>query len=317
MATAGDPTELLQRRVTELSRCPICYEDLQNAKVLPCLHTFCLQCLKDLWKDKKVGQRVSCPVCRDAFKIPAGGLDALKNNFFLQSLLDVGRDTDDSSGGSPCDEHPDKRLERYCMKCRVMVCRKCEGTKHKRHDCQQLEVVAQKFAKSLEEATNPVLHRIDQFRATLERPETEDWQIEVSAKAKEHAEKIRKTVDHQVGELLDELREIKIREKEEAISRKAALELALSELQTFTRTSEELRTKGSPCDIICRAGDLSDRAGQLLETYVIPVNPVAPVTFVPMNVDELTRGGQNLVGRIRRPNSLGKSLVILRVIHGF
>jgi len=214
MAAARDPTELLQCCVSELSTCPICLEKLQNAKVLQeCLHTFCLPCLKSLWKDKKVGQRVPCPVCRQPFKIPAGGLDAVKNNFFLQSLVDVSRDDADNSAESSCDEHPDKRLERYCLKCRVMICRKCQATKHKKHDCKPVEVVARKFAKSLEEATNSVLRRIEQFQAALARRESEDWQVQVSTKAKENAEKIKMTADRQLGELLNELREIKISDK--------------------------------------------------------------------------------------------------------
>jgi len=314
MATARAPTELLQRRVSELSTCPICKDELQNAKVLRCLHTFCLQCLKNLWKDKTVGQRVSCPVCRQPFKIPASGLDSLQNNFFLQSLVEVGRDSGDNSGGSPCDEHPDKRLERYCIKCRVMICRKCQAARHKKHECQEVEVIAQKFAQSLDEATSPVLCRIEQFRAALERRETGNWPRQVSTKAKEHGDKIKNAVDHQVGELLTELGGIAVSIKEETISRKAAMKLAVSELQSFARSSEELRTKGSPCEIICRADDLGARARELLETYVIPGDQLPPVvTFVPMNIDELTRDGQNLVGCIRRANGPGKSRVTLIV----
>jgi len=256
MATARASMDPLQRLVSELSTCPICFEDFENAKVLPCLHTFCLQCLRDLWKDKTVGQRVPCPVCRQLFTVPSGGLAALPNNFFLQSLMEVGRPSGDSPGGSPCDEHPDKRLERYCLECRVMICRKCQAARHAKHECQEAEVVAEQFAKSLEEATDPVLLRIQQFRAALERRETDDWSSQVLTKAREHGEKIRKTVDHQLGELLNQLREMKIGEKEEAISRKAAMELAVSELQSFSRSSEELRTKGSPCEIICRADNL-------------------------------------------------------------
>jgi len=114
MASAQAPAELLQRRVSELSTCPICIGEVQNAKVLPCLHTFCLQCLKDLWKDKSGQQRVTCPVCRQAFKLPAAGPDALPSNFFLQSLLEVGRD--ESGDASSCDAHPDRRLDRYCLR---------------------------------------------------------------------------------------------------------------------------------------------------------------------------------------------------------
>ena len=117
MATGRAPSELLQRKVSELSTCPICMDQLQNPKLLPCLHTFCLQCLRDLWKNRTAGQPVPCPVCRQTFSIPPSGLDALQSNFFVQSLDDVGGDTQ----WAQCARHPEKRLELYCVKCQVLL----------------------------------------------------------------------------------------------------------------------------------------------------------------------------------------------------
>ena len=92
MAADRDPTELMQRRVRELVSCPICMEDVQNGKMLPCLHTFCLQCIKDYWKDKVAKESVPCPVCRQPFTIPSGGLKSLKNNFLVENLLEINKE---------------------------------------------------------------------------------------------------------------------------------------------------------------------------------------------------------------------------------
>jgi len=313
MAAARAPIDPLQRCISELSTCPICLEEFQNAKSLPCFHTFCLQCLKDYWKDKRGGQRVSCPICREPFNIPRGGLDSLRGNFYVQNLIEISGASTDSSEGIPCDDHPDKRLELYCLNCELTICRECQAASHRQHDSQEVAVVAEEFAISLEEATKPVLLRIEEFQTAVEQHETGDWQFHVAAKAadvaaKQHGEKIKNTVDGQVGGLLNELREIKTEEEKETKSRKAALELAISEMKSFISSSLELRTKGSPCDVINKANDLRAQASQLLETYVISVDQVAPVlTFVPMNIDELTRGGQNLVGRLRQLSGPGKS----------
>jgi len=136
MATGRAPSERLQRRVSELSTCPICMDQLQNAKLLPCLHTFCLQCLRDLWKDISRGQRVQCPVCRQTFSIPPNGLGALQNNFFVQSLLDAAGN--ETGTGSACERHPDKPVQMYCVSCEVMICRRCQAANHRNddHDCQ-------------------------------------------------------------------------------------------------------------------------------------------------------------------------------------
>jgi len=140
---------------------------------------------------------------------------------------------------------------------------------------------------------------------------TYNRQARVSAEAKEQGDKIKNTVDRHLGKLLDELVDVAAAEREEAISRQMALELAVSEMHDFRRSSEQLRTTASPCDVICGADDLAARARQLLDTYVIPADQNAPaVTFVPMNIDELTRGGRNLVGGIRRLSSPGQSCII-------
>jgi len=88
---------LLQPSIRELLDCPICLEVLQNAKSLPCIHTFCLHCLEDYWKDKEAGQQVFCPVCRGPFDIPQSGLDSgLPNNFMVQKLMEIGSVSSDS-----------------------------------------------------------------------------------------------------------------------------------------------------------------------------------------------------------------------------
>ena len=70
MATASSVT-------TDLTTCPICLEQFDNPKALPCLHTFCLKCLQDYFKDQRSGDEVQCPMCRKEFQIPASGLDVL------------------------------------------------------------------------------------------------------------------------------------------------------------------------------------------------------------------------------------------------
>jgi len=302
----------MQRQVSELLVCPICIEILQNAKSLPCLHTFCLQCLKDYWADTVAGDKVFCPVCRKPCDIPHNGLDGLPNNFFVQNLIEIDNVSSDGSGGIPCNEHRDKRLDMYCLACKILICGKCQATKHTQHDCTEVGVVAKEFAKSLEEATNPVLIRIEEFQSAIEQHETDDWQFDVESKsvdvaAKQHGEKLKNILDGQVGELLKELRAMKVGEQKEAKSRKAALGLALSELQSFASSSLELRTKSSPCEVISNANALQARARELLENYVISDDQVAPaVVFMPMNIDELMRDGQNLVGRLRRLSVPGK-----------
>ena len=99
---------------------------------------------------------------------------------------------------------------------------------------------------------------------------------------------------------MKQLAEMRISRTKDAQDHRAALELAATELRSFADAAKELTANGSPADIIRGAAVLQARAAQLMETHVVSRYRLAPVAFDPMNIDELTRGGQNLIGRIRR-----------------
>ena len=130
MAEASD----LKWHVTEIAKCPICLEDCKNSKMLPCVHSFCLNCLQGHCKDKPTGDDVACPVCRKEFQVPDTGLEGLPHNFFLQNLIDA-RDAsspkteevlceaclfeNDEDGG----EIPPATM--YCTDCNQKLCKRC------------------------------------------------------------------------------------------------------------------------------------------------------------------------------------------------
>ena len=73
----------------DLATCSICLGLFVNPKSLPCLHAFCLECLRDSFKDKRPGDKVPCPICRKGFQIPANGLRSLQHHFIVQQLVDL------------------------------------------------------------------------------------------------------------------------------------------------------------------------------------------------------------------------------------
>ena len=54
------------------AECPLCLETVKNPKTLPCLHSFCLECLDKLanFARRQLQTSIKCPVCQTSFPIP-------------------------------------------------------------------------------------------------------------------------------------------------------------------------------------------------------------------------------------------------------
>eukprot|EP00105_Crassostrea_gigas_P026905 XP_011448032.1 PREDICTED: carboxypeptidase Y [Crassostrea gigas] len=69
----------------ELS-CSICLELYRSPLTLPCLHSFCAECLRELAQGSN-GPTLSCPQCRANIQIPGGGVANFPKNFNLESIV--------------------------------------------------------------------------------------------------------------------------------------------------------------------------------------------------------------------------------------
>uniref|UniRef100_A0A8C2W0F5 E3 ubiquitin-protein ligase TRIM56 n=1 Tax=Chinchilla lanigera TaxID=34839 RepID=A0A8C2W0F5_CHILA len=85
MVSQGSPTSLLEALSSDFLACKICLEQLHTPKTLPCLHTYCQDCLAQLAQ----GGHVRCPECRETVPVPPTGVAAFKTNFFVNGLLDL------------------------------------------------------------------------------------------------------------------------------------------------------------------------------------------------------------------------------------
>ncbi|XP_029633166.1 tyrosine-protein kinase SRK2 isoform X4 [Octopus sinensis] len=96
MAKAGQYT-LKEKIQEEFLECKICFEPYVKPKALPCLHSFCAECLKDYVRKNpdKNAMRFCCPICRKEIPMPPRGIDDFQDNFWLLSLsnsLEEGED---------------------------------------------------------------------------------------------------------------------------------------------------------------------------------------------------------------------------------
>ncbi|XP_053842335.1 tripartite motif-containing protein 59 [Vidua macroura] len=125
--------------------CPICYDTFVEPRVLPCSHTFCGPCLRDLLQP---GPGFSCPSCRALVAVPAAGLEALPINFALKAVIEKCQQEERAPG--MCRAHPRQPLNIYCLQDRRLVCGQCLTVgKHRGHAIDDLQSAYRKAREAL------------------------------------------------------------------------------------------------------------------------------------------------------------------------
>ena len=69
--------------MSELTECPVCFEEFTEPKLLPCNHTFCLGCLGNIMKE----DLITCPMCNTQHPVPKRGVKAFTENQHAVQLI--------------------------------------------------------------------------------------------------------------------------------------------------------------------------------------------------------------------------------------
>lgn len=128
---------LIEEKIKDLTDCPICLDAFRDPKILPCIHTFCVNCLREAWEklNKNPKDTMPCPVCRREFAVPDTGFGGLQKNFFMEKLTEMRQILKPSSSIILCDPCLDERepnaeadipsAEVYCLDCHQKLCPEC------------------------------------------------------------------------------------------------------------------------------------------------------------------------------------------------
>ena len=121
-----DIKTLLHNLREEVS-CPVCTNIYTDPKHLPCLHTFCLQCLKQWHKTSHGRDTIICPKCQAVSRVPeSSDLKDLPTSFYLNGLIDVLAIKECKSSQVRCGNCDKKSSESsYCFQCCIFYCAEC------------------------------------------------------------------------------------------------------------------------------------------------------------------------------------------------
>lgn len=127
-------------QLQDITECCICSETLRDSRVLPCIHTFCLDCLKKIHSSStNPGNKLPCPICRSEFDIPLKGMHKLPKNYFIERVIEMTNTTKPGitvhREGTLCDACLEDNAESdtsdippatmQCVECRQNLCHEC------------------------------------------------------------------------------------------------------------------------------------------------------------------------------------------------
>lgn len=137
MSTRGNKlVSEIQERYLECSICTeIFNEHGRIPKLLPCLHTFCLACLKALYKK----DRIRCPTCNGLHKLSKREFNDLPKDNTRRDLTSFIQDKTLSRSDNECSNCGNCTNELYCCyDCNECICSKCCKVHKQKHNVQEL-----------------------------------------------------------------------------------------------------------------------------------------------------------------------------------
>lgn len=120
-------------------KCLLCKETYKDARLLPCVHSFCIGCLYSSTEanPNSDGLLSRCPLCKKEFKITDEGLKGLRKDPLVEKSVTVETLTSPRSPDKCCEAyHEDKTGDRssvvglpkadcYCIACSQYLCCSC------------------------------------------------------------------------------------------------------------------------------------------------------------------------------------------------
>lgn len=126
--------ENILKRLETWITCPQCSDIFKDPKLSVCLHSFCGNCLEQLWNRGSSELTFQCPVCQTEAVIPVEGNDPATeisdspSNFHVSRILDLYKAKRLKETDGVCDNCKETtKLEAFCFDCNVYLCPACRS----------------------------------------------------------------------------------------------------------------------------------------------------------------------------------------------
>ena len=131
--------------ITEELTCPICKDQFDDPRILPCGHCYCRMCVVQLFSNAAVLGAFPCPECRNRTVLPSNDPNQLPRALLAVRMKEkLQRQCEQL-----CSKH-DEPLKLFCSNCKLEVCIKCALTDHREH---KYELAAEPEGKTVNDKT--------------------------------------------------------------------------------------------------------------------------------------------------------------------
>ena len=133
MAEGPDPVEKGLEELEEEITCPVCQEHFRDPKILPCLHYYCKECVRQLALRAGANRPFACPECRRGTVLPQNDPDQLPTAFFVNRIKELRTKMEKAQGKveAMCEVCSRAKVEAFCRQCAEFICSDCV-TSHRR-----------------------------------------------------------------------------------------------------------------------------------------------------------------------------------------
>ena len=127
MAEAPDPVEKGLEELEEEITCPVCQEHFRDPKILPCLHYYCKECVRQLALRAGTNRPFACPECRRGTILPQNDPDQLPTAFFVNRMKELRTKMEKAHGKveALCEVCSGAKVEAFCRQCAEFICSDC------------------------------------------------------------------------------------------------------------------------------------------------------------------------------------------------
>ena len=130
--------------VSKLAICKLCSQHFSDPRMLPCLHSFCCDCLIKHCDANK--SDFTCPTCDDAFEVPNGKIKALPKDLHGSYVAEVADYEEKITNESTvhCDRcvvSSESEAVKFCCECCKFLCSWCTKDHSRRQKTHKHELV--------------------------------------------------------------------------------------------------------------------------------------------------------------------------------